>query len=56
MDEQKVTRLSGSWYYLFGLQPGKPTIEVTLTNQHEALMHNGKPIRAMATIELPAVP
>lgn len=56
IDGQKVTRLYGSWYYLSGLQPGKHTIEVTLnTNQHEALMHKGQPIRAMTTIEVPAL-
>jgi hypothetical protein len=56
IDGQKVTRLYGAWYHLSGLQPGKRTIEVTLnTNQHEALMHKGQPIRAMTTIEVPAL-
>ncbi len=54
IDGKKVTRLYGGWYYLESLPPGEHTIRVTLNaNNHAELMHQGKPIEAIATIKVP---
>ncbi len=57
IDGRKVTRLYGSWYYLAALPPGKHQIRVTLNaNGHEELVHQGQPIAAIATIQVPPKP
>lgn len=45
VNNQKLTRLYGSWYYLENLPPGQNKITVSLNaNNHMALAHNGEPI------------
>ncbi|MBL1175232.1 hypothetical protein [Pantanalinema sp. GBBB05] len=54
IDGKKVTRLYGSWYYLTHLAPGQHHITVTLNaNGHEELTHQGQPIAASVTVQVP---
>ncbi len=51
---EKQGRIYGPWLYLAQLPPGTNTITVSLNaNGHEALTHNGQPIAATVTIEVP---
>lgn len=55
VDGVKLTRLYGSWYYLESLPPGTHQISVGLSsNSHATLMHNGQPIQATVTLDVPA--
>ncbi len=55
IDDVKVTRLYGNWYYLESLPPGQHQISVSLnSNSHATLMHDGQPIQAIATLDVPA--
>lgn len=54
VNEQKITRLYGSWYYLENLPPGKNRITVSLnSNSHESLVYQGKLIQDTKIIEVP---
>jgi hypothetical protein len=54
INNQKLTRLYGSWYYLEDLQPGKNEITVSLNaNNHMALAHNGKRISDTEVVDVP---
>lgn len=45
VNDQKITRIYGNWYYLESLKPGSNKITVTLnTNQHEDLVKDGEMI------------
>ena len=54
VNEEKITRLYGNWFYLEHLQPGRHEVTVSLNaNGHEALVYNGQPIEATVMIEVP---
>ncbi|PIG92636.1 hypothetical protein [Gloeocapsopsis sp. IPPAS B-1203] len=56
INNQKLTRLYGSWYYLENLQPGKNEITVSLNaNNHMALADNGKRISDTEVVNIPGV-
>lgn len=45
VNDEKITRVYGNWYYLGSLEPGSNKITVTLnTNKHEDLVKNGEMI------------
>lgn len=53
INDKKVTRLYGNWYYLSELSTGTNTLKVTLnSNGHEALVHRGQPISDTAVIQV----
>ena len=54
LNGKKLTRLYGNWYYLEALPKGRNTLRVTLnTNQHQALLDQGKQIGAEVTVVVP---
>ncbi|OKH27323.1 hypothetical protein NIES1031_08415 [Chroogloeocystis siderophila 5.2 s.c.1] len=56
INNKKLTRLYGSWYYLENLQPGRNEITVSLNaNNHMALAHNGKRIFDTEVVNVPGV-
>ncbi|MBE9190110.1 hypothetical protein IQ230_06985 [Gloeocapsopsis crepidinum LEGE 06123] len=56
VNNQKLTRLYSSWYYLENLQPGRNEITVSLNaNNHMALAHNGKRISDTEVVNVPGV-
>jgi hypothetical protein len=57
VNDKKLTRLYGNWYYLESLPAGQQKITVALNaNGHEALTHNNQPIQSTVTIEVPNQP
>ncbi|MEB3343233.1 hypothetical protein [Okeania sp.] len=55
INDEKITRIYGNWYYIKNLEPGKNKIAVTLnTNKHEDLVSNGKIIMDTEIIEVTA--
>ena len=55
VNDKKIARLYGSWYYLEKLQPGKNKISVSLNaNTHENLTHNGEMIQDTEIVTVPA--
>lgn len=56
VNNQKLTRLYGSWYYLENLQPGRNKITLSLNAyNHMALAHNGKRISDTKVVNVPGV-
>ncbi|MBE7380679.1 MAG: hypothetical protein F6J95_004640 [Leptolyngbya sp. SIO1E4] len=54
LNGEKLTRLYSEWYYQPSLPPGEHTLTVSLNaNGHEALMHNGQPIKASVSLTVP---
>lgn len=54
LNGQKIARIYGSWYHIDKLPSGTNELEVTLnTNKHEELTYEGKPIAAIAIVEVP---
>jgi hypothetical protein len=52
---EKVTRIYSEWYHLPSLPPGEHVLTVGLNaNGHEMLMHDGAPIEASVTVNVPA--
>ncbi|NES04727.1 MAG: hypothetical protein F6K22_18965 [Okeania sp. SIO2F4] len=55
INDKKITRIYGNWYYLGSLEPGSNKITVTLnTNKHEDLVSNSKMIMDTEIIEVTA--
>jgi hypothetical protein len=53
INDQKITRIYGNWYYLPELEPGTNEIKVTLnTNEHENLIYNNSPIQDLEIIQV----
>ena len=53
INDKKVTRIYGNWYYLGSLPEGKNEIKVQLnTNNHELLMYRGNIIEDGEVIEV----
>lgn len=53
INDKKITRIYGNWYYIGNLEPGKNEITVTLnTNKHEDLVSNSKMIMDTEIIEV----
>ncbi|MDA9004109.1 hypothetical protein N9J26_01325 [bacterium] len=54
INDTKVTRIYGEWFYLNPLPPGKHTLRVSLnTNDHKTLLFEGEPIEAISNIIQP---
>lgn len=57
INDKKVTRLYGNWYYLSELPSGSNTLKVTLnSNGHESLVHRGQPISDTEVIQVAPQP
>lgn len=55
VNDKKITRIYGNWYYLGNLEPGSNKITVTLnTNKHEDLVKNGEMIMDEKIIQVTA--
>jgi len=56
LNDEKVARIYGDWYYLPALPQGEYDVEVTLNgNGHEMLTWGGEPIRDSKTIIAPKI-
>jgi hypothetical protein len=54
LNGRKISRLYGTWYHIPNLPQGKNQLRVSLnTNKHEDLTYKGKPIDAIAIVEVP---
>ncbi len=55
INDKKITRIYGNWYYLGSLEPGSNKITVSLnTNKHEDLVSNSQMIMDTEIIEVVA--
>jgi hypothetical protein len=55
INDKKITRIYGNWYYLESLEPGSNKITISLnTNKHEDLVSNSKMIMDTEIIEVTA--
>jgi len=53
INDKKITRIYGSWYYLDSLPPGKNKVTISLNaNKHNPLIYKGKPIADTEIIEV----
>lgn len=56
VNDEKIARVYGNWYYLPPMKQGRYDIEVTLHgNGHELLTYGGEPIRDIQTIDAPKI-
>ncbi|MDJ0649110.1 MAG: hypothetical protein QNJ60_10435 [Xenococcaceae cyanobacterium MO_188.B19] len=55
INDKKITRIYGNWYYLGNLPPGRNEVKVELTtNSHQGLMYQGNLIGDTEIIEVKA--
>lgn len=55
INDEKITRLYGPWYYIPSLPVGEHELRVELNgNGHETLTSEGQPIEATVKVEVPA--